>query len=105
MEDMERHKMVERDEVLLAWIITKKYNEKGYGLRIDYLRFNRVGIKTQDRTGTGLIFFEDCRSLILALKNGGLKKEKVDCGYVVSFSKDLFKKTFWTVFRTLDGRV
>ena len=54
----------------------KKYNEKGYGLRIDYLRFNRVGIKTQDRTGTGLIFFEDCRSLILALKNGGLKKRE-----------------------------
>ena len=45
----------------------------------------------------------DCRSLILALKNGGLKKEKVDCGYVVSFSKDLFKKLsgrysgHWTV--------
>jgi hypothetical protein len=38
------------------------------------------------------------------LKDGG-KKEKVDCGSVVSFSKDLFKKTFWTVFRTLDGRV
>jgi len=39
----------------------------------------------------------------LALKNGGLKKEKVDCGYVVSFSKDLFKKLsgrysgHWTV--------
>jgi len=27
----------------------------------------------------------------IGLKNGGLKKEKVDCGYVVSFSKDLFK--------------
>jgi hypothetical protein len=39
------------------------------------------------------------------LKDGGKKKEKVDCGSVVSFSKDLFKKTFWTVFRTLDGRV
>jgi len=29
MEDMERHKMVERDEVLLAWIITKYIMKKG----------------------------------------------------------------------------
>jgi hypothetical protein len=39
----------------------------------------------------------------LALKKRGTKKEKVDCGYVVSFSKDLFKKLsgrysgHWTV--------
>ena len=41
--------------------------------------------------------------MILALKNGGERKEKVDCGSVVSFSKDLFKKLsgrylgHWTV--------
>jgi hypothetical protein len=41
----------------------------------------------------------------IGFEKRGRKKEKVDCGCVVSFSKDLFKKTFWTVFRTLDGRV
>jgi hypothetical protein len=42
--------------------------------------------------------------LSIGFINGPGEKEKVDRGSVVGISKDWASKTFWTVFRTLDGK-